>query len=425
MKTTGIIAEYNPFHNGHKYQIDTIRKQTGADNIAIVMSGNFVQRGAPAFTDKYLRTSMALCGGADFVFELPVIYATASAGLFALGGVSMLDSLGFVDNICFGSECDNIDILNMAADITLMDDDEFNLNINNFVKSGMSYPKARHMAVKKHFPKHADKVCQVLESPNNILAIEYLKALKLLKSDIKPLVIKRCDNGYSSTDYKNVTGAFTSASAIRHAFTVEKEPLKEVSDFLPESTVRILAQNADRINVNEDMFSDILYYKLRSILDKADVTNTAHQLSEFLDVSDMLANRIANRLNSYTSFTEFIKMLKTKDYTYSRISRSLLHIMLDIRTSDFNIALPMSFQNRVDACLVMPFIRLLGINKSKSCVLRDIKQVSLITKTADAVKKLDSQAVQMFKKDIFATDIYRQITKNTCPDEYRIGVLMN
>ncbi len=428
MRTTGIIAEYNPFHNGHAYQIDTIRRQTGADNIVIVMSGNFVQRGAPAFTDKYLRTSMALYGGADFVFELPVIYSTASAGLFALGGISMLDSLGFVDSICFGSECGSIDLLNMAADITLSDDYKFNSLVNSFVKSGLSYPKALYMAAEKHFPEYTGQICSMPGNPNDILAVEYLKALKLLKSNIKPFTLKRCDSGYNSTDYKNSTDNFASASAIRHIFSIEKEPLKAAASFIPESTLDIISQNINRTGVNEDMFSDILYYKLRSILDKSNIAKTTHMLAEFLDISAMLANRIANKIDCYDSFTGFIKTLKTKDYTYSRISRSLLHIILDIQTDNFNMPLPLSLKNRLDSCQITPYARLLGMNKSKSSILRNISRTTLVTKTADAARKLEAPAMQMFKKDIFAADIYRQACrrkcKNTCPDEYRPGVLI-
>lgn len=429
MKTIGIIAEYNPFHNGHAYQLEVIRRQTGAENIVIVMSGDFVQRGTPAFTDKYLRTNMALYNGADFVFELPAIYATASAGLFALGGVSLLNSLGFVDGICFGSECCDINILNIAADITLLDNDKFNSSINSFVKSGMLYPKARNMAIKKHFPKYADKICEVLENPNDILAIEYLKALKLLKSNIKPFIIKRNDNGYNSIDYKNNINGFASASAIRHIFATEKEPLKTAAVFIPESTFTILSQNINRANINEDMFSDILYYKLRSIVDKSNITETVCKLTEFFDISDMLANRIINKIDYYNSFTGFIKTLKTKDYTYSRISRSLMHILLDIRTDIFNMELPLSLKNNLNSYQITPYARLLGMNKSKSYILRNVKKTILITKTADASKKLKSFSRQIFEKDIFAADIYRQVVyqnnKNTCPDEYRAGIIIN
>ena len=175
MKTTGIIAEYNPFHNGHAYQIENIRRQTGADNIVIVMSGNFVQRGTPAFTDKYLRTAMALENGADFVFELPAIYATASAGLFALGGTALLESLGFIDNICFGSECGDINILNKAASMLTSNNKFPDPVINKIIKSGVSYPAAQSMAIKQHFPDCAEEIKHVLCQPNNILAIEYLK----------------------------------------------------------------------------------------------------------------------------------------------------------------------------------------------------------------------------------------------------------
>ena len=177
MDTTGIIAEYNPFHNGHLHQISTIRRETGADNIVVIMSGDFVQRGTPAFTDKYLRTAMALEGGADFVFELPVIYSSASAGLFALGGIALLDSLGFVDSVCFGSECNDIQVLKQAADILLNSSSIFNSSINAFVKSGFSYPLAQSMAIEKHFPGISSNICKVLKQPNNILAIEYLKEI--------------------------------------------------------------------------------------------------------------------------------------------------------------------------------------------------------------------------------------------------------
>ena len=224
MKTTGIIAEYNPFHNGHMHQIKTIRRQTDTDIIVVVISGDFVQRGTPAFTDKYLRTAMALANGADFVFELPVIYAVSSAGLFALGGTALLESLGFVDSICFGSECNNITVLKQAADILLNGGSQFNSSVSQFVQSGISYPMAQNMAIQKHFPGIADKICQEAARPNNILGIEYLKALELLKSSITPYTIQRCDSGYNSQDYSLNNDKFISAAAIRNAFTKEEEP---------------------------------------------------------------------------------------------------------------------------------------------------------------------------------------------------------
>lgn len=436
MKTTGIIAEYNPFHNGHAYQIENIRRQTGADNIVIVMSGNFVQRGTPAFTDKYLRTAMALENGADFVFELPAIYATASAGLFALGGTALLESLGFIDNICFGSECGDINILNKAASMLTSNNKFPDPVINKIIKSGVSYPAAQSMAIKQHFPDCAEEIKHVLCQPNNILAIEYLKALKLLKSKITPFTIKRCDNGYNNTDYTNCTDNFSSASAIRNAFASEKEPLKAISSFIPGNIFKILSQNTERININEDMFSNILYYKLRSIINKNNIPVTLSTLTEFLDVSDALACRIVKHIEKYNTFTGFATTLKTKQYTYNRICRALLHIMLDIRTDSFNITLPLSSHSHLNSCQITPYARLLGMDKSKSSILKNITNTILVTKTADAIKcikkntlyssSLINFAEKTFEKDIFAADLYRNIkyNNNTCPDEYRAGIII-
>lgn len=437
MKTTGIIAEYNPFHNGHSYQIETIRKQTGADNIVIVMSGNFVQRGTPAFTDKYLRTAMALENGASFVFELPVIYASASAGLFALGGVALLESLGFVDNICFGSECGNINILNKAASMLTSNNQFPNPVINKLIKSGVSYPAAQSMAIEQQFPDFAAEIRQALIQPNNILAIEYLKALKLLKSKITPFTIKRCDSGYNNTDYTNYTDNFSSAAAIRTAFANEKEPLHAISSFVPGNTLKILSQNTERINISENIFSNILYYKLRSIINKNNIPGTLSTLTGFLDVSSALAGRIIKNIEKYNTFTGFANTLKTKQYTYSRICRALLHIMLDINTDSFTITLPLSAQDNLNACQITPYARLLGMDKSKSSILKGIKNTILVTKTADAIKSIKNNssyssnfisfATKTFEKDIFAADLYRNATynnNNTCPDEYRAGVII-
>lgn len=437
MKTTGIIAEYNPFHNGHLHQIETIRRQTGTDTIVVVLSGNFVQRGTPAFTDKYLRTAMALESGADFVFELPVIYASASAGLFALGGIALLESLGFVDNICFGSECNNINILKQAADILLNGGSSFNSSISQFVQSGASYPAAQHMAIKKHFPGVSEEICQAARRPNNILAIEYLKALELLKSRITPFTIQRCGGGYNSQDY-SVNYNFISAAAIRNAFANEKEPLNTIASFVPSSTLDILSNNKERININEDMFSGVLYYKLIETKCNCNDKEAAQQLAGFLDVSEALAGRIIKNIGNYNTFTGFAQMLKTKQYTYSRICRSLIHILLDIRKDNYNIKLPLTPTNSIYPLQVTPYARILGMNRQKSHILKNIQNTVLLTKTADALLLfknssllkqygLENFAKKTFEKDIFAASLYRTITKqgNTpCPDEYRAGILI-
>lgn len=438
MKTTGIIAEYNPFHNGHLHQIKTIRHQTDTDVIVVVISGDFVQRGTPAFTDKYLRTAMALAGGADFVFELPVIYASASAGLFALGGMALLESLGFVDRVCFGSECNDINILKQAADILLNGGSRFNFSVSQFVQSGVSYPMAQRMAIQKHFPGIAGQICHVTASPNDILGIEYLKALELLKGSIIPFTIQRCGSGYNSQDYSVNKDNFISAAAIRNAFINESEPFNAVSGFIPLSTLDILSQNKERININENMFSGVLYYKLREIACTGNDKEAMKRLMEFLDVSEALAGRIIKNICNYNTFTGFVKMLKTKQYTYSRVCRSLIHILLNIRTDSYNIKLPVSTGDSINPLQVTPYARLLGMNKDRSHILKNIKNNVLVTKTADATRLfknsillkhhgLENFAKETFEKDIFAASLYRIIShqdNNPCPDEYRAGIII-
>ena len=265
MKAVGIIAEYNPFHNGHKYQIEQARRMTDADYVIVVMSGSFVQRGTPAWTDKYLRTQIALECGADMVFELPTAYATASAKDFAFGGVSLLQGLGFVDTLCFGSECGDIHALWNAAQFLADPGEAFETTIRELVGKGLSYPAARAQAYAMHaptdniahpqstnmdgtlndmtHPQHIDMdstpdnsstASSLLQSPNNILGIEYLLALKQLHSKIIPVTIARKDHGYHETTAKD---KYLSATGIRDYFLTQgKIPV----DYLPAEAVNIL-----------------------------------------------------------------------------------------------------------------------------------------------------------------------------------------
>lgn len=240
MKVTGIIAEYNPFHNGHKYHIEKAKELTGADYVIVVMSGNFTQRGIPAFTDKYTRTRMALSCGADLVLELPLYYAAGSAEYFATGAVSLLDRLGVVDSLCFGSECGNIDALMHVASVLYNEPDSYKKLLQDALKSGQNYPAARHNALLQYLsmqPSERDAVngnaidcdtvaCaaitdvtdyeQILSSPNNILGIEYCKALLKLNSSITPYTIRREGGGYNDDTLSAVN---SSALAIRTALS--------------------------------------------------------------------------------------------------------------------------------------------------------------------------------------------------------------
>src|SRR5690554_4412644 len=193
MKVVGIIAEYNPFHNGHQHHILEAKKQTGADYVIVVMSGNFVQRGAPSIINKYSRAKAALESGADLVFELPVIYSTASAQYFSLGAISLLDKLGLVDYVCFGSESGDIESLTYIAKYLHNNSYEYNKDINNLMKNGITFPEARQIAIKNNNNTIDDNV---ISSPNNILGIEYIKAILELNSNIIPVSISRIESAY-------------------------------------------------------------------------------------------------------------------------------------------------------------------------------------------------------------------------------------
>lgn len=482
MKVVGIIAEYNPFHNGHLYQINQIKEKTGATHIVAVMSGNFVQRGCPAWTDKYLRAQMALKAGVDIVFELPVCFSTASAETFALAGVSLLSSLGFVDGICFGSECGNLDLLNNIADFLLNPAEAFHSEMRDLVARGLSYPTARQNALIKHFAVNNqsdnNKLSSILSSPNNILAIEYLKAIRQLNSSLIPLTIKRNDAGYHN---EKLDDCFASATAIRKqslsdiniannsslidTFSTATSHqnkvhfLNQVKNVLPEVVISLLKDKKSHFPITENDFSNLLFYRLEQ-LNKSDFS--------VLDLTPELYHRIKNYIADFTNYSDFTAMLKTKQYTYSRISRVLLHLLLDIRQDNF-FFLPATHpfiadEQKADVNFIssqypfVPYARLLGFSKTASKLLRHEAGIPIITKPADGLAQIEhfysspedagqgvslttsnnelktanshpvetneyiDYAQKLYQKDIFAANLYTQVQNTKCnlslPNEY-------
>lgn len=382
MKIVGLIAEYNPFHNGHQYHIEKAKEITGADAVIVVMSGNFVQRGAPAIMPKHLRAEAALKAGASLVIELPVCYATGTAEQFAYGAVSILNSLGCVDAICFGSECGNITILNNLAEILCNEPDEYKKSLQHHLKNGLSFPVARQKAISEIYP--VQNYSAILEQPNNILGIEYLKALYRLNSKIKPYTIKRISSDYHDTELQ--TG-FSSATALRK--TISDNNFADLHGQVPESCIALFEKNyQNRFPVYANDFSLLLKYRL--------LNETKSSLIEYADVSEELANRICNQLNNFVSFEQFCELLKTKEVTYSRISRVLLHILLGIKKTDYTD---------------IQYARVLGFRKEDSNVLTLIKNTSAITLLTKliTIKNLPNPAVQMLNQDIYASIFLNQL----------------
>ena len=393
MKTVGLITEYNPFHNGHAYHIEKAKMLTGADRVIVVMSGDFVQRGAPAVMPKHLRTESALLSGASLIIELPVCFATGSAEYFAQGSISLLNQLGCIDSICFGSECGDLHLLKEIAQILADEPIEYQTALKQALKEGASFPAARQEALNIY----SDKYSEILASPNNILGIEYLKALAKIHSKMEPFTIKRIGAGYHDMD---IDGQFSSATAIRSDIyqladvnsSSESLPLTHIQTQVPSSCHELMKKNYQtRYPVKADDFSLLLKAKLLS--------ETAGSLSHYLDMSPELANRILRLRNDYLSFEQFCDLLKTKELTRSRISRSFIRVLLGI-TKDWLTAMKAP----------APYARILGFRRDHADLLGILKQTSdipLITSPARAV--LADTAYQMLELDIYASDLYESV----------------
>ena len=424
MKTTAIIAEYNPFHNGHLYQLNEARARSGADYIVIIMSGNFVQRGEPALIDKYARTRMALESGADLVLELPAAYACSSAESFAGAAVAILDGLGAVNTLCYGSEFGDSALTHTLSSLLLEEPASFSRHLRQLLTEGFTYPQAWAAAAKEYLTQCEGCVpaCfdTILASPNWILGLEYQKALKRLHSSIEPLPILRRGDYHSEAIPDEESQSYASASAIRRILLNKKHPQEKSSPDvsrlssdeqspcagsllatqLPPCTLRQLT--GARL-LEADDFSAALGYALLRCRDT--------ELTSYLDISPDLAARIRRLLPRYQSFASFTDELKTRQLTRSRVSRALLHLLLDIRTDAFG-------RYRQDGYAY--YARVLGFRRQSLPVFALIKQngrIPLLTKMADARKVLTDfygtdrpqrleSALSLLDTDLFAASLY-------------------
>lgn len=405
MNVTGIIAEYNPFHNGHFYHLQEARNQTNADYLIVVMSGCFLQRGVPAIVDKHTRAEMALLSGADLVLELPVPFATGSAEFFAAGGIRILAASGVVNCICYGMEDETTALLNDAAVLLTSPAPSFERTVADLVKQGISYPRARQEALTAALPQYpAGEVRAFLSKPNNILALEYEKAIHRQNAadggSLCGLGIRRIGDGYHETDIRT---PYASATAIRNMLLQPELPASGYSpafrddllaSSLPPHCLALLKQaSGRRLLMDTDDFSEALYARLLHIQPSG--------YTGFMDCTEAISRRIAEHINEFVSFSQFADLIKTKDITRTRINRVLTHILLDLRTEDY-------------AYPTVPYLRVLGFARRAEPLLSEIhKKASapLLTKVADASRNLSAPAMRALKKDIFAADLYRGISR--------------
>ena len=393
----GIIAEYNPFHNGHLHHLNESKKLTNSDYCIAIMSGNFTQRGEISIVDKWEKAKMAIANGVDLVIELPTLYAISSAENFASGAIKILNSLGIVDYISFGSESKDISVLDDIANVLAFEPPQYKTLLSHELARGESYPKARENAVMMYL-NNVRRFANILSSPNNILGIEYLKALKRQKSNIKPITIKREGSQYNDKSVPR-SSRFASATAIRN-LCQSTEDITPIQKFVPEATFDILEENIKKGNFvkNLSIFDKEIIYTLRKM--------TLSEIASLPDVSEGLENKIKSAANMFNTLEELISNVKSKRYTQSRIQRILLYALLNISQKDIN-----------QSKRVTPYIRVLGFNKHGKRIISAIAAANPKLKIIVSVKKFmeesnDNVLKNMISKDILATNIYTLGYKN-------------
>lgn len=386
MKHIGIIAEYNPFHNGHLYQIKKLRSLYPEKQIIVIMSGNYVQRGEPAVFNKYLRTNCALAAGANLVLELPGIYAVASAEHFAEAALLTLAKTDIVDTLCFGAETDTLSDLSNIADMLVEEPDMYQISLKQYLKEGLSFPKARAYATATYFKN--TQMSELLSHPNNILAIEYLKAIKRHHLSITPLLIKRNGSGYHDT---SLTGTLSSATAIRNGLETDSITLV---NHIPACIHTILQQRMDARPLFISDFYPMLQYKLWEQQD----------FTIYPDISEELSNRIAKLTSLPASYASLLEQLQCKNLTKTRLSRAFINILLNITKEE-----------RSNATIYPSYLSLLGFSKDSSSLLRDIKEhcsLPVINKVTHARKQLEGNALTIYEKALHRDALYRQAFQN-------------
>ncbi len=408
MKTLAIIAEYNPFHNGHKYHLEASKSITGADYALTLMSGNFLQRGSVAIADKYTRGRMCAMSGIDLALELPFPYATGSAFDFAMGSVCILNKLNSVDYLCFGAETPELGLFEKVSDILINEPAAYSNMLKDYLSSGMSYPAARQKALVEYTKDSS--IEEFVSSPNNILGIEYVCALKRTNSRIKPIPVLRKTAGYHDT---TLYGNISSATAIRESIFGSKIFSWDIiSKDIPVSTISILQEGYKNIlPVSNDCLTPFLQAALLS----------NYNYEEYCDITKELSNKLSGLAKSIT-YEEAISMLKTKDITASRISRSIIHMILGYTEA---------MRNTFSTSGYALYANILALKKNSSSLLKeigDMADIPLINKKADFEKLISkheinhSAANRMWDLDTKATELYNCLVYNlydtTLPNDY-------
>ncbi|QGT99081.1 UPF0348 protein family [Candidatus Syntrophocurvum alkaliphilum] len=392
MKILGIIAEYNPFHNGHLHMLEEAKKYDKFDAVICVMSGNFLQRGEPAFCNKWTRAEMALHNGVDLVIELPFSFATRSAYFFAKGGVQLLNRTGVTTHIAFGSESGNLSMLKKLAELISEEPQEYKFYLQEYLSQGLSFPSARAKALENFLGIEDSELITLLNKPNNILGIEYLRAILEENSLINPITINRVGSGYHSNQLSN----YASATAIRNSLTKNND-FKTISHSLPESCLSLLKRDykLGLAPVLPESFEQSLLVKLRSL--------SVRELNSIYEVTEGLEYRIQQAAYISKTLQELRTNIKTKRYNLTKINRMLLYTFFNLtklQIEEFDKSGPL-------------YLHILGFSSKGRKILQEIKnnsEVSILNRASDVKNIYEKENTtikgKMIALDILATDIY-------------------
>lgn len=395
MKVTGIIAEYDPFHNGHSYHIKKAREMTGADAIVVVMSGHFTQRGMPAFFRRDARVRMAVDGGADLVIELPYIYACNSSHEFARGAAGILNGIGCVDALVFGAETDDMDTLGKAARAAAGTDDRSSAYIKEEMKNGVSYPEALTRSVEKIY---GAQTAAVLREPNNLLGIEYMKALRELGSGIKPFIVGRRSAAHGESlemlHERKQEQRIASGTAVRKAVYAGGARAAEM--LVPDTSFSIISGYERSSGFSFTEYHDKIKKNMFELLKYKIITSDESELAEVYGVAEGLENRLKSCISGAEDIDGLIDSVKSKRYTRARISRTLMHLLINLRTTDFE---PL----RETYCA-----RVLGFSPTGGKLLRLMSESSAIPvfSNLSRLDKRSPEAARVLKYDMRASDVY-------------------
>ncbi|WP_066289451.1 nucleotidyltransferase [Bacillus sp. FJAT-29937] len=379
MNAVGVVVEYNPFHNGHAFHLQEAKKSADAEIVIAVMSGNFLQRGEPALVSKWKRTEMALKAGADIVFELPYAFATQQANSFASGAVSILDAAG-CDSLCFGSESGDIESFYRAISYIETNNEHYQRQVKSYLELGNSYPKASSLAF---HDLNREKDLLDLSKPNNILGFQYIKAIQKQDASIQPLTVSRKSADYHDAHFASETIA--SATSIRKALFSEEGNIADLKQYMPETTYQALLNYRQEFGLFHQWETYWPYLRYRIL------HSTSKELSFIYDVEEGLENRLAAAALVSNSFDEFMKKIKTKRYTWTRLQRACVHILTNTRKNEMD-------KHEEKAA----YLRLLGMTSNGRVYLNKNKsQLQL-----PLISKLSSVQGELLALDIKASRIY-------------------